>query len=47
MRSILQLNRFTRTTFMLDALRWLNVHERFNINVFRKNMVNFVRNNNS
>ena len=27
MRSILQLNRFTPTTFVLDALRWLNVHK--------------------
>ena len=28
MRSILQLDRLTTTTFMLDALRWLNVHKR-------------------
>ena len=32
MRSILQLNRYTPTTFMLDALRWLNVHKRSELN---------------
>ena len=32
MHSILQLNRFTRTTFMLDALGWLNVHKRLELN---------------
>ena len=28
MHSILQLSRFTPITFMIDALRWLNVHKR-------------------
>ena len=28
LQTILQLNRFTPTTFMLDALRWLNVYKR-------------------
>ena len=32
MRSILQLNRFTSTTFMLDALRWLKVRKRLELN---------------
>ena len=32
MRSLLQLNRFTPTTFMLHVLRWLNVHKRLELN---------------
>ena len=40
MRSILQLNRFTPTTLMLDALRWLNVHKRLELNT-----LNFIKKN--
>ena len=38
MRSILQLNRFTPTTFMLDALRWLNAHK-----ILELNTLNFIQ----
>ena len=38
MRSILQLNRFTPTTFTLDGLRWFNVHKRLELN-----MLNFIQ----
>ena len=31
-RSLLQLNRFTPTTFMLDAMGWLNVQKRLELN---------------
>ena len=38
MRSILQLNRFTTTTFMLDALSWLNVRK-----ILELNKLNFIQ----
>ena len=38
MRSILQLNIFTRTIFVLDALRWLNVCK-----ILELNTLNFIQ----
>ena len=32
MRTILKVNRFTSTSWMLDTLKWLNVRERLQVN---------------